>query len=360
LTEHKGPLLMTSWRATGACNARCVYCNVDATGKHAPREMTTQEAFHLVDEVHKFGVRWFGIKGGEPLTRPDIFEIVTYAKSKGLNVCLLTNGVFVDGTIYDNLVKNQVWTSVSIDGPEEINDQLRGKGSYKKALAAIEKLSAGKILNGLACAITKINLKHLDHIAELADKYHANFVWYNHLVPSGRAKSTMDLSPSPEEYEWVLNHIWDITEKYRGKFEVHVHCPHFARVVKQRLPEADFTHWYEKEFHGKCTYFAFGGYLSVTENGDLIPCFYTDLQPSEPMMLGNIRSKSLSTAWEEIKASPYYNKFQNRKILKGKCGVCEYIDICGGCRNRAYAYTGDLAESDPACAYIPEKLRKKQ
>jgi radical SAM protein with 4Fe4S-binding SPASM domain len=170
----------------------------------------------------------------------------------------------------------------------------------------------------------------------------------------------MDLTPSPEEYEWVLNHIWDITEKYKGKFEVHVHCPHFARVVKQRLPETDFNHWYEKEFHGKCTYFAFGGYLSVTENGDLIPCFYTDLQPSEPMMLGNIRSKSLSTAWEEIKASPYYNKFQNRKVLKGKCGVCEYIDICGGCRNRAYAYTGDLTESDPACVYIPEKLRKKQ
>ena len=83
---------MTSWRSTGACNARCKYCNVDATGKHAPREMTTQEAFHLVDEVHKFGVRWFGIKGGEPLMRKDIFEIVAYAKSKGLNVCLLTNG----------------------------------------------------------------------------------------------------------------------------------------------------------------------------------------------------------------------------------------------------------------------------
>ena len=76
----------------------------------------------------------------------------------------------MDGTIYDNLVKNQVWTSVSIDGPEEINDHLRGKGSYKKALAAIEKLSEGKILNGLACAITSINYKHLDHVAELADK----------------------------------------------------------------------------------------------------------------------------------------------------------------------------------------------
>jgi MoaA/NifB/PqqE/SkfB family radical SAM enzyme len=113
----KGPLLMTSWRATGACNARCAYCNVDATGAPAPRELTTEEALHLVDEVHSFGVKWFGIKGGEPLLREDIFEIVGYAKDLGLNVCLLTNGCFVDGEIYDNLVKNQVWTSVSIDGP---------------------------------------------------------------------------------------------------------------------------------------------------------------------------------------------------------------------------------------------------
>ena len=354
----KGTPLMTSWRATGACNARCAYCNVDATGKYAPRELTTKEALHLVDQVKSFGVKWFGIKGGEPLLRQDIFEIVGYAKRLGLNVCLLTNGCFVDGEIYDNLVKNQVWTSVSIDGPEEINDQLRGKGSYKKAIAAIEKLSKGKILNGLAAAITTVNYKHLDHVAELAEKYHANFVWFNHLVPSGRAKEMMDLTPSPEQYEWALNHIWDLTLKYEDKFEIHVHCPHYARVVKQRNPP-NFNEWYERKFHGKCTYFAFGGYISVTENGDLIPCFYTDLRPSEPMMLGNIRQNSLRQTWEDIQKSKYYSSFTQKNILKGKCGVCEYNEICGGCRNRAYAYTGDIYESDPACAYTPESLRRK-
>ena len=348
---------MTSWRATGACNARCKYCNVDAKDANAPGELSTEEAIRLVDEVHKFGVKWFGIKGGEPLLRKDIFKIISHAKSLGLNVCLLTNGCFVDGMIYDNLVKNQVWTSVSIDGPEEINDALRGKGSYKKALSAIQKLSAGKILNGLAAAITTINYKYLDHVAELAEKYNANFVWFNHLVPSGRAKETMELTPTPTQYEWVLNHIWDLTQKYEGKFDIHVHCPHYARIVKQRNP-TDFEDWYEHKFHGKCTYFAFGGYLSVTENGDLIPCFYTDLTPSEPMMLGNIRKKGLRKAWEEIRKSAYYNSFKDRNLLKGKCGVCEYRGICGGCRNRAYSYTNDIYESDPACAYTPESIRK--
>jgi radical SAM protein with 4Fe4S-binding SPASM domain len=247
---------------------------------------------------------------------------------------------------------------VSIDGPEEVNDILRGKGSYQKALAAIQKLSKGKILNGLAAAITSVNYEHLDHVCELADEYHANFVWFNHLVPSGRAKESQDLTPTPEQYEWVLNHIWDLSLKYEGKFDIHVHCPHYARVVKMRNPP-NFDEWYERRFHGKCTYFAFGGYISVTENGNLIPCFYSDLRPSEPMRLGNIRQDSLKQVWEDMKTSPYYSSFRDRNVLKGKCGVCEYREICGGCRNRSYAVTGDICESDPACVYIPESLRKK-
>jgi radical SAM protein with 4Fe4S-binding SPASM domain len=81
------------------------------------------------------------------------------------------------------------------------------------------------------------------------------------------------------------------------------------------------------------------------------------------MMLGNIRNKPLVQAWEEVKASKYYNRFQDRHVVKGKCGVCEYLDVCGGCRNRAYAYTGDITESDPACGYIPKawaEMQKKE
>jgi len=146
--------------------------------------------------------------------------------------------------------------------------------------------------------------------------------------------------------------------KNEGKFEIHVHCPHFARVVKQRnIP--NFDEWYEHKFHGKCTYFAFGGYVSVTENGDLIPCFYTDLSPTEHMQLGNIRNKTLQEAWKDVKKSAFYRSFQDRNLLKGKCNVCEYRELCGGCRNRAYACSGgDMYAEDPACPYIPEALRK--
>jgi radical SAM protein with 4Fe4S-binding SPASM domain len=348
---------MTSWRSTGMCNCSCSYCNVDSTMKPAPDELNTKEALNLVDDVYDFGSKWFGIKGGEPLLRKDIFEIIRHAKSLGLKVCLLTNGYYVDGDIYDNLVKNEVYTSVSIDGPEKINDALRGKGSYKKALSAIQKLSKAGILNGLPAAITSVNYRYLDHVAALAEEYGANFAWFNNLVPSGRAKQSIDLTPSPEQYELCLNNLYDLTRKYEGKFDIYIHCPFFARVFKQRDP-LNFQDWYDHRFNGKCTYFQFGGYISIIENGDLVPCFYTYLKPLKPQLLGNIREQTLKETWDQIQKSDFYTSFRDRSVLKGKCGVCEYRDICGGCRNRAYAYTGNFYESDPACLYIPKSFRK--
>jgi radical SAM protein with 4Fe4S-binding SPASM domain len=194
-------------------------------------------------------------------------------------------------------------------------------------------------------------------VVALAEEYDANFAWFNHLVPSGRAKQSMDLAPSPEQYESCLNHIYDLTRRYEKKFDIHVHCPFFARIFKQRNP-ANFDDWYNQRFTGKCTYFAFGGYISIIENGDLIPCFYTYLKPSKPQLLGNIREQTLKETWDQIQKSDFYTSFRDRSVLKGKCGVCEYRDICGGCRNRAFAYTGDFYESDPACLYIPESFRK--
>jgi len=350
----KGPLLITSWRATRACNLNCVYCNVNANMKPAPDELDTKDGLRLVDQIYDFGSQWFGLKGGEPLLRKDIFELIAYAKSLGLDVCLLSNGYFVKGKIYDNLVKNEVFTSISIDGSEKTNDILRGKGSYKAALSAIQKLSKAGILNGLSMAITTVNYKEADHIVALAEEHGAKFVWFNHLVPAGRAKDNIHLEPSPKQYEWALNHIYDLTqEHYEKKFKFHVHCPFYARIFKERDPK-NFWEWYNHEFAGKCIYFLFGGYISVLENGDVIPQFY-----SVDLKIGNIKEKTVKELWDEVQKSDFYTRLRDPNNLKGKCGVCEYRKICGGCRTRAYAYTGDYFESDPACIYMPKSLRRK-
>jgi radical SAM protein with 4Fe4S-binding SPASM domain len=351
--RKKGPLLITSWRATRACNLNCVYCNVEAKHEPAPDELTTKEAIYLVDLIYDFGSEWFGLKGGEPLMRKDVFEIIGHARSIGLNVCLLTNGYFVDGEILNNLVKYEVYTSVSIDGPENVNDALRGEGSYKAALSAIQKLSKAGVLNGLSMAVTSINYKEADHIVELAEEYGARFVWFNHLLPCGKARGKTQLEPTPQQYEWFLNHIYDLMHKtYKKKFDFHIHCPFFARIFKERNPSR-FWEWFNNEFTGKCIYFLFGGYLSVLENGDVIPCFY-----SEGLKIGNIKEKTLKEMWEELQASDFYKRLKNPDNLKGKCGICEYRHICGGCRTRAFAHTGDWFESDQACAYTPLSASK--
>lgn len=351
--RSRGPLLITSWRATRACNLNCLYCNVEAKMEPAPDELTTKETLMLVDQIYEFGSEWFGLKGGEPLARKDVFEPISYARSLGLNICLLTNGWFVDGEIYRNLVRNEVFTSISIDGSEEANDALRGKGSYKAAISAIKKLSDAGILNGLSMAITALNLNEAEHIIALAEEYGAKFVWFNHLLPCGRARTKLQLEPTPEQYELFLNHLYDLLNKtYRRKFDFHIHCPFFARIYKERNPEG-FDDWFQNEFTGKCIYFLFGGYLSVLENGDVIPCFY-----SEGLKIGSIREKTLKQLWSEVQNMEFYKRIKDPNNLKGKCGVCEYKDICGGCRTRAYAHTGDYFESDPACAYMPGGLPK--
>jgi radical SAM protein with 4Fe4S-binding SPASM domain len=308
----------------------------------------------LVDQIYEFGSQWFGLKGGEPLLRKDIFTLIGHAKDLGLDVLLLTNGYYVDGEILENLAKYNVYTSISIDGSEKANDSLRGEGSYEAALSAIQKLSKAGILNGLSMAITNRNLNEADHIIALAEKYGARFVWFNHLVPTGRAKQHLDLEPSPEQYEIFLNHLYDLSQKeYKVEFDFNIHCPHYIRIYKERDPEG-FCDWYNKTHTAKCIYFLFGGYLSVLENGDVIPCFY-----SEDLKIGNIKEKPLRKLWDDMQNSEFYKNLQNPDNLEGKCSVCEYRKICGGCRTRAYALTGSYFGSDPACAYVPKVLSKK-
>ena len=312
-------------------------------------ELDTKWGLRLVDQIYEFGSQWFGLKGGEPLIRKDIFTLIAHAKDLGLEVCLLTNGYYVKGDVLDNLAKYNVYTSISIDGSEKANDTLRGKGSYEAALSAIKKLSKAGILNGLSMAITNSNLNEADHIVNLAEEFGAKFVWFNHLVPTGRAKQHLDLEPTPEQYEVFLSHLYDLAHKhYKVDFDFNIHCPHYIRVFRDRDPEG-FCDWYNKTHTAKCIYFLFGGYLSVLENGDVIPCFY-----SEDLKIGNIKEKTLTELWDEMQNSEFYKRLQDPDNLKGKCGICELGKMCGGCRTRAYALTGSYFGPDPACLYEPK------
>jgi radical SAM protein with 4Fe4S-binding SPASM domain len=340
---------MVTWRCTRRCVGNCLYCSYAPAAK-PEEEVNTRLGYKIVDEVYDFGAPWFGISGGEPLVREDIFDIIEYARRTGFEVSLITSGFAFDEKRLNKLVKNDVHTAVSIDGTRESNDMIRGKGSYDKALFAMKKLSENGLLDCVVTTMTKYNINDMDHPAKLAAQYNARMVVYHNLVPVGRASVNMpDLAPSPEAYEAAFNQIYDLQVAYAGKLKVNVYAPFYARIVRQRNP-VDFWDWYHNGFLGKCS--IGGNYMGVTENGDYRACGF-----HEGHRIGNVKDKPLKTAWNELQHSEFYAKLRDKSNIKGKCGVCEYREICGGCRTRAEYYTGDLFASDPACSYVPKVLR---
>ncbi len=159
MAQTRPPLTMVTWRCTRACVGSCVYCSY--TKEYAKdSELDTGTAKKVVDEIHDFGAKWFGISGGEPLVRPDIFEVIAHAKNTyGMEVSLITSGFAFDQKRLDNLAKYDVHTAVSIDGDKEANDIIRGKGSYDKAIFAMKKLSEKGLLDCIVTTMTKYNLK---------------------------------------------------------------------------------------------------------------------------------------------------------------------------------------------------------
>ncbi|MCW4004417.1 MAG: radical SAM protein [Candidatus Bathyarchaeota archaeon] len=345
------PLFMVVWRCTRNCVGTCTYCSY-VKDYAADQELSTAEAKHMVDEMAKFGSQWFGISGGEPLVRPDIWEIIEYAeKQHNLNVSLITSGYAWDEERFNKLTKYNVKTAISIDGERDTNDRIRRKGGYDKALHAMKKLSSVGLLDCLVTTMTKYNIHQMAHTAALAEEYKARSVVYHNLVPVGRAGENMeDLAPTPQQYEDAFNEIYEIQRKLYGKVKVNVYSPFYARIVKQKN-SVDFWDWFNEGYLGRCT--IGGNYIGITENGDYRSCGF-----HEGYRVGNVKNTSLRQAWDDLQKSEFHLKLRDKSNLKGRCGVCEYREICGGCRTRAEFYTGDLFESDPACNYIPKVLRE--
>jgi radical SAM protein with 4Fe4S-binding SPASM domain len=354
--KERGPLYIVPWLCTFACSGNCVHCA--SAGKAAlPDEVNTADAMRIVDQAYEFGASFFGFNGGEALRRKDLFEVLAYARKIGLSTSIITDGRLVTPEVFENIVKNETRVSVSIDGAEATNDLIRGKGAYASAVSLIEKLSRENLLNVLVYtfanandSVTNVNTGDIRHVLDLAAKYSARWVIYHGFIPYSKDPATLKAAPSAQQNEWAWNTLYDLTAEYKGKPEINVYYPSYARVAKQRgMP--DFDNWYNHFFLGRCF---FGKFMSIAENGDVIPCSFNTVY-----RLGNVTEKPLKSIWEEMQASDFFRKIRDKSNLKGKCGVCEFRELCGGCRTSALFYTGDIFGSDPQCAYIPKSLREK-
>ena len=353
--KSKGPVFIVPWRCTFECDSNCLHC-ASADKKAALDEVNTEEAKKIVDQVADFGATYFGITGGQPFLRMDLFELLDYATKKGLSTSIITDGRLLDEEAFKKIVKNQTKISISIDGAKKTNDAIRGKGAYEAAISAIKKLSREKLLNVLVYtfanvsqSVTNVNEQDMRHVLDLAKKYDARWVVFHGMIPYSSNKTTLKADPTPAQYEWVCNKLYDLTQEYNDKPGINVYIPFYARVAKQRgMP--DFENWYKSFFLGRCF---FGKFMSIAENGDAIPCSYNDVY-----RVGNIKDKPIKQIWTDMQNSEFFKQVKDKKNIKGKCGVCEFLEICGGCRSSALFYTGDILGSDPRCGYIPKKLRK--
>jgi radical SAM protein with 4Fe4S-binding SPASM domain len=324
------------YEVTSNCNLRCLHCHARG-GEKAGKELNTKEAKGVIEnlaEVPEF--RTLVFTGGEPLVRKDIFELLAFASNIGFNTVVATNATLITEEIARKLKCSGVeGIAASIDfvRPEE-HDAYRGmKGAFKAALRGIENANKVGMYIQINTTISKRNLNQLTGLLKLADRINAHVVLLYQLLPSGRGEALLNETLDTEEFSMLVNKVYEIQSEVNPVI-VPIGLPeYFAYLASSGRvsPKLAF-----KIFKG-CI--AGRGMFYIKPNGDVWGC------PFLPINAGNLLEKSSKEIWN----GEFFNTFRDRSNLKGYCRECIFREICGGCRARAYAYSGDPLSSDPFC-----------
>jgi heme b synthase len=341
-------LRLLAWEVTRTCNLSCVHCRAAAVDKPYPDEFSTEECLRLLDDVRSFATPIVILTGGEPLLRRDIFEIASYGTAKGLRMVLATNGTLLDGSTSRRLRDSGIQrVSISIDGATaESHDRFRGvEGSFAGALRGIGLLREGGLEFQINTTISRVNVAELPAIQSLAVDLGAVAHHIFLLVPTGRAKDFHEQEIAAADYERTLHWFYD----QRRKVPLHLKAtcaPHYQRIMRERAREEGETVTVQTHGMDAASRGCLGGgaFLFLSHTGQVQPCGYLELN------CGNVRQTPLGEIWRH---SPILKDLRNVDCYRGKCGVCEYRKVCGGCRARAYEATGDYLEAEPLCAYEP-------
>jgi radical SAM protein with 4Fe4S-binding SPASM domain len=331
------------------------------TDDDAAKDLSTNQAKNLIEQLADLGrnqpqMPVLVFSGGEPLCREDLFELVDHSQKAGIISALATNGTLIDSDIAKQIKESGISrVAVSLDGATaDVHDNLRQlDGAFEKALNGIKFLSKEKIPFQINVTLTKHNAGQLKEIYELAKSLGAVALHIFMLVPVGCGQTLAEEDIlSAQEYEQKLIEISALENL--GELQVKVTCgPHYQRVIKQKglnfqshgsaaeessVPGA---HKHKQISRGCLAGIAV---LFVAHQGDVFPCGYL------PVRCGNILEEKLSEIWRN---SADLARMRDSNALEGKCGICNYRQLCGGCRARAYAATGNYMAQEPFCVYIP-------
>ncbi|GAB4537699.1 MAG: putative heme d1 biosynthesis radical SAM protein NirJ2 [Thermodesulfovibrionia bacterium] len=337
---------LVSWNLTRRCNLFCPHCYLDADSRLTARlsELSTDEARFVIDELSYLNSHIMLIlSGGEPMLREDIFEIVRYASDAGFLVVMGSNGTMLTR---ENLMLLKEaglrGIGVSVDSHDRVyHDSFRGlDGAWEMAISALKNAKEIGIETQMDVTLTDMNIEELREFIELGASLSVKVVNFFFLICVGRAMKT-DISSY--NYESALKKIMRLSLSEK-RLMVKARCaPHIYRLLYEegfKIPE------------GTRGCLAGRHYIRIDAEGNVTPC------PYMPLIVGNIRESSMVNIWEE---SPSLNLLRVGSY-KGRCGQCEYIDICGGCRARALVESGDFMDEDPLCRYTPrdgERVRPK-
>lgn len=358
----KRPMLVF-WETTRACLLACKHCRASATAEALPGELTTTEGKAFIDQVAGFGRPYpiLVLTGGDCLLRPDIFELIDYAKGLGIPVALSPSVTpMLTPEMIQKIVESGVKAvSISLDGSRaQTHEGVRGiEGHFAKTVEAIRALSSAGLTVQINTTVMRANIDELAEIAQIVSDAGGHIWEVFFLVQVGRGEITEAVSA--EEHEDVCHFLFDASQY--GFIVRTVEAPFFRRIVSRRIdgdPAPD-TELYQRlsaqlvELMGPATS-RLRAHTTATRDGKGIVFIAYDgeVYPAGflPHGLGNIRTKTIANIYRD---NPLLVQIRASNF-SGRCGYCEYADLCGGSRARAYATNGDALGEDPACIYVPE------
>ena len=347
----RGPVVI--WNLIRRCNLTCKHCYSISADRDFPGELETQEIFAVMDDLHRFGVPVLILSGGEPLLRPDIFEISTRAKRLGFYVGLSTNGTLVDADNIDRIAAvGYDYVGISLDGMRETHDRFRRKdGAFDASLAGVRLCRERGIKVGLRFTMTEDNAGELPDLLALMEEEDVDKFYLSHLNYAGRGNRNRRFDAAHLTTRHALDLLFetcwrDVTERRAREFVTGnndadaVYLLHWAAA---RFPE--------RVAHLRAKLRQWGGNSSgvnianIDNLGNVHPdTFWWHYD------LGNVRERPFSSIWPDTSDPLMAGLKQRPRPVEGRCGACAYLDVCGGnTRVRAFQLTGDVWAEDPAC-----------
>ena len=357
-SADKKPVVV--WNITRRCNLFCMHCYADSHDRAYPGELTTAEGRALVDDLAEFGAPTVIFSGGEPLIRPDVFELAAYARERGLRAVLSTNGTLITEEVARRIRQaGFAYVGISLDGIGPLHDKIRGKkGAYDEALAGLRHCRDQGVRVGLRVTIHRKNVAELPAIFDLLETEQIPRCCIYHLAYAGRGDRIRAFDLEPHETRAAVDYIFARTRAFhRGGLEKeiltvdnHADNAYLYLTVQSEEPERarelyQLLAWNGGNQSGVAI-------ASVDPQGGV----HAD-QFSWHYSFGNVRERPFGAVWADT-AEPMMAVFKDRKkALKGRCRSCRFLDICNGnLRVRAERYFDDVLAPDPASYLTDEEI----